>query len=146
MGTVKPGFALQGLSLSPSPPCRPRREPEMIMPANVLKTAAKDAEALKDAATTAAKDAEHSFIEAAAAAKSSLAEAAKRVEKSVAEGLETLRAQSRTYTDTAGQQIDDAQRYVSERVRERPLTATLAGLGVGVLLGLLIAGNRNNNR
>jgi ElaB/YqjD/DUF883 family membrane-anchored ribosome-binding protein len=110
----------------------------MTMPANVLKTAAKDAEALKDAATTAAKDAEHSFIEAA--------EAAKRVEKSVAEGLETLRAQSRTYTDTAGQQLDDAQRYVAERVRERPLTATLAGLGVGVLLGLLLAGNRNSNR
>jgi ElaB/YqjD/DUF883 family membrane-anchored ribosome-binding protein len=118
----------------------------MIMPANVLKTAAKDAEALKDTATNAAKDAEHSFIEAAAQAKASLAEAAKRVEKSVAEGLETLRAQSRTYTDTAGQQLDDAQRYVAERVRERPLTATLAGLGVGVLLGLLLAGNRNNNR
>ena len=66
--------------------------------------------------------------------------------KSVAEGLDTLRAQSRTYTDTAGQQLDDAQRYVTERVRERPLTATLAGLGVGVLLGLLIAGNRSTDR
>ncbi len=116
------------------------------MPANVLKTAAKDAEAVKAAASEAASHAEHSFIEAAAAAKVSLAEAAKRVEKSVSEGLDTLRAQSRAYGDTAGQQLEDAQRYVTERVRERPLTATLAGLGVGVLLGLLIAGNRNNNR
>ena len=40
-------------------------------------------------------------------------------------------------------QVDEASRYVSERVRERPITATLAGLGVGVLLGLLLAGNRS---
>ncbi|PTS91506.1 MULTISPECIES: hypothetical protein [unclassified Caulobacter] len=116
------------------------------MTANVLKTAAKDAEKVKAAAETAVNHAEHSFAEAAAAAKVSLAEAARRVEKSVSEGLETLQAQSRTYTDTAGQQLDEAQRYVSERVRERPIAATLAGLGVGVLLGLLIAGSRNNNR
>lgn len=116
------------------------------MPANVLKAAAKDAENLKAAAADGVDQAERSFVEAAHAAKASLAEAAKRVEKSVAEGLDTLRAQSRTYTDTAGQQLDDAQRYVTERVRERPLTATLAGLGVGVLIGLLIAGNRSNHR
>ncbi|HQR88120.1 MAG: hypothetical protein B7Z44_10980 [Caulobacter sp. 12-67-6] len=116
------------------------------MPADVLKTAAKDADKVKSAAAAAVDHAEHSFVEAANAAKVSLAEAAKRVEKSVAEGFDTLRAQSRTYTDTAGQQLDDAQRYVTERVRERPLTATLAGLGVGVLIGLLIAGNRNTHR
>ncbi|MBU4434311.1 MAG: hypothetical protein KKC14_07855 [Alphaproteobacteria bacterium] len=116
------------------------------MASNVLKTAAKDAENLKAAAVSGVEHAEHSFVEAAHAAKVSLAEAAKRVEKSVAEGLDTLRAQSRTYTDTAGQQLDDAQRYVTERVRERPLTATLAGLGVGVLIGLLMAGNRSSNR
>lgn len=116
------------------------------MPSNILKTAAKDAETVKAAAETAVDHAEHSLAEAAAAAKASLTDAAKRVEKSVAEGLETLRAQSRTYTDTAGQQLDDAQRYVTERVRERPLTATLAGLGVGVLLGLLIAGSRKSDR
>jgi ElaB/YqjD/DUF883 family membrane-anchored ribosome-binding protein len=118
----------------------------MTMPTDVLKTAAKDAENVKSAAAAGVEHAERSFVEAATAAKASLAEAAKRVEKSVAEGFDTLRAQSRTYTDTAGQQIDDAQRYVTERVRERPLTATLAGLGVGVLLGLLIAGNRNSHR
>ncbi|MDI1363453.1 MAG: hypothetical protein PSX79_01045, partial [bacterium] len=98
------------------------------MASNVVKTAAKDAETLKAAAASGVEHAEHSFVEAAHAAKVSLAEAAKRVEKSVAEGLDTLRAQSRTYTDTAGQQLDDAQRYVTERVLERPLTATLAGL------------------
>ena len=113
---------------------------------DVLKTAAKDAENVKNAAAAGIEHAERNFVEAATAAKATLAEAAKRVEKSVAEGFDTLRAQSRTYTDTAGQQLDDAQRYVTDRVRERPLTATLAGLGVGVLIGLLIAGNRNNDR
>jgi len=116
------------------------------MPADALKTAAKDAAKVTSAAADGVEHAERSFVEAATAAKASLAEAAKRVEQSVAEGFDTLRAQSRTYTDTAGQQLDDAQRYVTERVRERPLTATLAGLGVGVLIGLLIAGNRNNDR
>lgn len=116
------------------------------MPANSLNAAANEADKAKDAAQDAVDHAERSFAEAANAARVSLTEAAKRVEKSVAEGFETLRAQSRTYTDTAGQQLEDAQRYVSERVRERPITTTLAGLGVGVLIGLLIAGGRSNNR
>jgi ElaB/YqjD/DUF883 family membrane-anchored ribosome-binding protein len=90
----------------------------------------------------AASAAKSNFGEAAAAAKTNLADAAKRIEQSLTQGLETLRAQTRTYTDTAGQQVDEASRYASERIRERPITATLAGLGVGVLLGLLLAGNR----
>ena len=90
----------------------------------------------------AASAAKANFSEAASSAKANLADAAKRIETSLTQGLETLRAQTRTYTDTAGQSVDEASRYVSERVRERPITATLAGLGVGVLLGLLLAGNR----
>jgi ElaB/YqjD/DUF883 family membrane-anchored ribosome-binding protein len=43
------------------------------------------------------------------------------------------------YAKTANEQLDEAQRYVLDRVKERPLTATLAGLGVGVLLGLLLS-------
>lgn len=114
------------------------------MPAS--STAAKEAAKAKTATLEAVEHAERSFAHAADAARVSLTEAAKRVEKSVSEGFDTLRAQSRTYTDTAGQQMEDAQRYVSERVRERPITATLAGLGVGLLIGLLIAGGSRNNR
>ena len=91
----------------------------------------------------AASAAKGNFNEAAAAAKANLSDAAKRIEASLTQGLETLRAQTRTYTDTAGQSVDEARRYASERIRERPITATLAGLGVGVLLGLLLAGNRS---
>ena len=71
-------------------------------------------------------------------------EAAKKFEKVVAEGLEQIRAQSRTYADNAGEHIDDAQRYVVERVKERPLVATGAALGVGLLIGLLLASGRKN--
>ncbi len=91
----------------------------------------------------AASAARANLSDAAASAKANLSDAAKRIEASLTQGLETLRAQTRTYTDTAGQSVDEAGRYVSERVRERPITATLAGLGVGVLLGLLLAGNRS---
>lgn len=108
--------------------------------------AAKEADKAKTASMEAVEHAERSFAHAAETARAQLTDAAKRVEKSVTEGLEVLRAQSRTYTDNAGQQIEDAQRYASERIRERPITATLAGLGVGVLIGLLLSGGRSNNR
>ena len=48
----------------------------------------------------------------------------------------------RVYADNAGQQMDQAQQYVTERVRERPLAATGAALGVGVLIGLLLSSGR----
>ena len=59
------------------------------------------------------------------------------------DGLELFRAQTKTYASTAGEQIDVAQKYVVERVQERPMTATVAALGAGVLIGLLLAGGRD---
>ena len=67
-----------------------------------------------------------------------LTELADRAERSVQEGLEVLRTQTRVYADTAGQSIDEAQRYLTDKVQERPLTATFTALGVGVLIGLLL--------
>ncbi len=87
-----------------------------------------------------AADAADAAIEQAEKRFSALAE---RIEKLVQESLETLRARSRTYADTAGEQLDTAQRYVVDHVQERPLTSTLAALGVGVLIGLVIGGGRN---
>lgn len=78
-----------------------------------------------------------------AEAQKSFAEASKKIEKAVADGLEQIRAQSRTYADNAGQHLDEAQRYVVERVKEKPLVAAGAALGVGVLIGLLLASGRN---
>ena len=56
--------------------------------------AAKEAAKAKTATLEAVEHAERSFAQAADAARVSLTEAAKRVEKSVSEGFETLRAQS----------------------------------------------------
>ena len=70
------------------------------------------------------------------------AEARGKIQQAVQDGLEQIRAQSRTYADTAGEQIEHAQQYMTERVRERPLAATGAALGVGVLIGLLLSSGR----
>ena len=75
-------------------------------------------------------------------ADTSLNDIAKRAERAIHEGFESLRAQTRVYADSAGERIDTAQKYVVERVQERPLTATVTALGVGVLLGFLLSGGR----
>jgi ElaB/YqjD/DUF883 family membrane-anchored ribosome-binding protein len=95
-----------------------------------------------DEAKSAARAASEAAAKLTAEAQRSFAEAAKKFEGVVQEGMEQLRAQSRAYADNAGVQIDEAQRYVVERVRERPLAATGAALGVGVIVGLLLAAGR----
>jgi ElaB/YqjD/DUF883 family membrane-anchored ribosome-binding protein len=69
-------------------------------------------------------------------------ELAERAEHAIVEALESVRARSRVYADTAGDSLDTAQRFVTEHVQERPLAATAAALGVGVLIGLLLAPRR----
>ncbi|HMO41746.1 MAG TPA: hypothetical protein PKB04_00105 [Phenylobacterium sp.] len=97
--------------------------------------AATEAKAAASAASTSAQlladDAQRTFREAA-----------KHFERAVHEGLEQIRAQSRAYADTAGEQLEEAQRYVVDNVRERPLAATGVAVGVGVVIGLLLAGGR----
>jgi ElaB/YqjD/DUF883 family membrane-anchored ribosome-binding protein len=115
------------------------------MSTNAKSPAVADIDHAKADLKNAAKHAERSLIEATDHARERLTEAAHRTEAAVREGMETLRAQSRAYTDTAGAQFDEAQRYVVEKVKERPVTATLAGIGVGVLIGLLLA-SRSDRR
>ena len=78
----------------------------------------------------------------AAETERSLAEFAKRAEKAIQEGLAELKERSRDYADVAGEQFETAQRYVVDRVQERPVAATFAALGVGVLIGYLLGGRR----
>jgi ElaB/YqjD/DUF883 family membrane-anchored ribosome-binding protein len=109
------------------------------MPADTINAAAEEAREARKAANNAADHGQRAFAEAVSAAERTLSEAAKTAEKVFREGVESLRSQTRVYTDSAGAQVEEAQRYVMERVRERPMTATLAGLGVGVLIGLLLS-------
>ena len=86
----------------------------------------------------AATKAEKAIIEA----EKRLTALAERTEKAVQEGLEVLRAQTRVYADNAGQSLDEAQRYLTDKVVERPLASTFAALGVGVFIGLLLGSGR----
>ena len=117
------------------------------MPAESTSNAADEAAeaqaAAKNAARSTLEAGQRSFADALTTAERSLNETGKRVEKVLREGVEALKVQTQSYRQNAGQQFDDAQQYVIERVKERPVTATLAGIGVGLLLGLLLA-SRNN--
>jgi ElaB/YqjD/DUF883 family membrane-anchored ribosome-binding protein len=123
------------------------------MASDALNPALKEGAKAKSSAANAIDHAERSFTEATDAARVRITEATSKAEKAIRDGLETLRTQSRAYTDNAGQYVDEAQKYVDEaqkyvveRVKERPLTATLAGLGVGVLIGLLLASSSRSDR
>ena len=105
------------------------------MPSNAFDTAADETKAAISATTDKA-------TKLSGEAQKSFADAARRIEAVVQDGIEQLRAQSRTYADTAGQQIDQAQTFMTERVKERPLAATGAALGIGVLIGLLLSSSR----
>jgi ElaB/YqjD/DUF883 family membrane-anchored ribosome-binding protein len=96
-----------------------------------------------DDTSTGANSANNASVSATREAERTFNEAAKRIEKAVQEGIETLRAQTRAYTDNASQHLDEAQRYVTEQVKERPLISAATALGVGVLVGLILAGGRN---
>ena len=75
-------------------------------------------------------------------AQKAITDAAKRIEAVVQQGLVQVRAQSRVYADVAGEQLDEASRLASEQIRARPLAATGAALGLGVLIGMLLASGR----
>jgi ElaB/YqjD/DUF883 family membrane-anchored ribosome-binding protein len=106
---------------------------ELAMPTNATTPGANNSLAEADKAKASLKD-------AAEQARDRLTEAAHRTETAVRDGMETLKAQSHAYADNASQQLELAQRYVVEKVKERPVTAALTGLGVGVLIGLLLSG------
>jgi len=88
------------------------------------------------------EDAARVFRENLAAAERVLAEAAKTAERVIRDGVGSLRARAEAYAGPSEEAIEDVQRYVVDRINERPVTAVLAGFGVGLILGLLLANRR----
>jgi ElaB/YqjD/DUF883 family membrane-anchored ribosome-binding protein len=78
--------------------------------------------------------------EALASAERRLAEAARLAERLLERGLAALRHRARPLAGPAVRTAEDAQRFLVERVKARPVTALFAGLGAGILLGLLLSG------
>jgi ElaB/YqjD/DUF883 family membrane-anchored ribosome-binding protein len=66
--------------------------------------------------------------------------AARTAERAVRRGIHALRRQAHDDSRHAGRAVECARRYLLKRVKERPVTATFAGLGVGFLLGILLSG------
>lgn len=77
--------------------------------------------------------------ETLAAAQAKLSEKAKAAQEALRGQADALMERTRGYRENAGQQFNDAQDYLVERIKERPVTAALTGLGVGLILGLLLS-------
>ena len=89
---------------------------------------------------SAFSEGESATLQARAQIEKAVEEVSRRVERILHDGLKTLRDRSQPYVDDASARFDDASKYVVARVQDKPMTATLAALGVGVLIGLLISG------
>jgi ElaB/YqjD/DUF883 family membrane-anchored ribosome-binding protein len=77
--------------------------------------------------------------QASAALKARLADVAGIASSLLKDLAKAVRARGRAYAGPAGQSVDEAQRFLVERVKARPVTAMFAGLGAGLLLGLLLS-------
>ncbi len=80
------------------------------------------------------------FDEALVTAERTVKQTTRSAERLLAEGAEVVRSQTKIYADTAGEQLGEVQKYTLGSIKSRPLTATLAGLGVGFLLGVALSG------
>jgi ElaB/YqjD/DUF883 family membrane-anchored ribosome-binding protein len=89
-----------------------------------------------------AEKGQKALADALASAQQAIADSARAAERALRDSAEKLRAQTAPLRESAARQADEAQRYVIGRVRERPVTAAMAGLGAGLILGLLLSNRR----
>ena len=78
-------------------------------------------------------------VDAVEAAESRIAAAAAKAEAVIRESLETFRAQTRAYADTAAEKFEDVQKVVVDHVREKPVQTLAVVAGVAALLGAVLA-------
>ena len=72
-----------------------------------------------------------------------LRERASRATRVAHDTYDSLRSRASPLVDEAGDRWAVAERYLTDRVQKQPLTTTFAVLGVGVLVGLILAGGRS---
>jgi len=101
--------------------------------------ASEEARQAREAVNNATDHGQRALSEALGAAERTITAATKAAERVLKDSLDALRAQTSSYTEEARQHLEEGQRYVAEQVKQRPMTFTLAGLGVGLLLGLLLS-------
>ena len=104
--------------------------------------AAKDASGHADDALGHAKKAANSAKEAFEAAGRAFPDIANDAQRFVGERVEELRGRGKAYADKAGDTFEDARLYATDQIQERPVAITLAALGVGFLLGVILTGRR----
>ena len=101
-----------------------------------------DAKGVQDDAERLGRDTRQAARAGRAAAPDLARQASDRARDLLGDRADKWRGQAEELADHAGDNLESARVYVVERVQERPLTATLAALGVGFLLGALLSGSR----
>jgi hypothetical protein len=93
---------------------------------------------------SALDDAQSSAAASTAKFEQALEELKERAGKAAQETIATLKSRAEPYVSDAGERLADAERYIVERVQKQPLPTTLAILGVGVLIGLVLGSGRSS--
>jgi ElaB/YqjD/DUF883 family membrane-anchored ribosome-binding protein len=97
----------------------------------------------KPTAQPALDDAINAAGSAANATLDELKDHAGRASRAAQDAYDSFRTQAQPYLEDAGDRWAVAERYLVDRVQKQPLTTTFAALGVGVLVGLILAGGRS---
>jgi ElaB/YqjD/DUF883 family membrane-anchored ribosome-binding protein len=101
--------------------------------------AAEEARQAREAVNSAADHGHNALVDAVGAAERIIDSFAKSAEHLLKDSLDGLRDQTESYRDEAWRHLDEGQRYVVDHVKQRPVSFTLAGLGIGLLVGVLLA-------
>jgi ElaB/YqjD/DUF883 family membrane-anchored ribosome-binding protein len=102
-----------------------------------------------DAATNSAQDTLSHAKETLRSARNTLEQGKRAIpelketaQRTFSDQVDRLSGQARDAASAATDQLSTARTYIIEQVQERPLSATLAALGAGFVLGLLFASRR----
>ena len=84
-------------------------------------------------------EARKATADAAAETSRALNDLAKHAGEAMHSRLDGVGVNSREYVDYAGERFGGAQDYLVAKIKERPVQSALTALGVGVVLGVLLA-------